>query len=275
MNQLTEQSKIPEGAIFPKRCPVCGVEGNYTYKIEDTREGKNPVPTTWYRCQCGVIHQKDLPSHSVYDASYLDFYNNAKEGKEHSIHAAKCYAPMIEELTYGRMMLDVGYGIPNNMKFMEDRGWLTWGIDVNEDINPGGNLYKGNFETYDFDMQLPPEMKEQLGKDKLKRTFDLIWMSHVFEHFTNPVGVLHKAYDLLSETGVLYISTPDIDFINKTGVAAWSHWSRDEHNILWSEQALKREVERAGFKVIMSRRNFSSRFISWYDVHMVCQKNYF
>jgi SAM-dependent methyltransferase len=199
-----------------------------------------------------------------------------KEGKVRLVHQARIYAPIIEELTYGRMMLDVGYCVPNNMEFFKERGWLTWGIDQNKETGGSGSFYRGDFTTYDFDLPArSKDLQELVGGDKIKRTFDLIWMSHSFEHFNDPVTVLRKAHDLLSETGVLYISTPDIDFINKTGVPGYPHWKKDEHYVLWSEQALKREVEKAGFKVVMSRRNFSSRFSSWYDIQMIAQKNYF
>jgi hypothetical protein len=48
-----------------------------------------------------------------------------------------------------------------------------------------------------------------------------------------------------------------------------------EHNIMWTESALKRELERLGFKIIMSRRNYASRFMKWYDLQVIAQKNYF
>jgi hypothetical protein len=44
---------------------------------------------------------------------------------------------------------------------------------------------------------------------------------------------------------------------------------------MWNESALVRELERLGFKVIMKRRNFSARFASWFDLQILCQKNYF
>jgi predicted SAM-dependent methyltransferase len=163
-----------------------------------------------------------------------------------------------------------------NINEFERRGWITYGIDCNKDMPAGGNIYRGDFENYDFDLKLTPQLKEKFGDiDILPRKFDLLWMNHVLEHFRDPIKALKKAYNLLSETGVLYLATPDIDFIFKTGVSGWGHWSASEHYILWSEQALVRELEKIGFNVILKRRNFSSRYVSWYDLQIICQRRYF
>lgn len=239
-------------------------------------DGKSGNISQWYKCQCGVMFQDKQPKHSDYNMGYMKSLTGDKI-KLNGIHAARTYVRLIEELTYGRMMLDVGFGISYNMEYFKDRGWLTWGIDNNKDLEPGGNIYKGDFISYDFSPNVSEEdMKKMLGTNVIdKRVFDLIWMSHVLEHFSDPCRAIRRAYDLLSESGVLYISTPDIDFIQKTGLSGYPHFKGNEHYLMWSEPALKREVERIGFKVIMSRRNFSTRFSAWYDIHLICQKVYF
>lgn len=261
-----------DNSVHPKACPICGVASSYVYRVEEA-DGKT---ASWFRCQCGVCFQENVPSHAGYDEKYATDYSNMKAGDLRLVHHAKTYAPIIEELTYGRQMLDVGYCIPNNMKFFEERGWITYGIDVNKDIGGKKNLYRGDFTTFDFDIPATTdELKAIAGGDKFERKFDLIWMNHSFEHFNDPITVLKKSYDLLSETGVIYIGTPDIDFVNKTGVAGYAHFKKDEHYVLWNERSLCRELERVGFNIVMKRRNFSSRYSSWYDCHIIGQKNYF
>ncbi len=270
---MNESKKSTKKIVTPKQCPICGVTTTFVNRVTEDRHG---TTADWYECQCGVAFQSELPSHNCYNKVYIDRYALAKEADLRSIHAARTYAPIIEELTYGRMLLDVGFNTTHNMDFFERRGWLVWGIEVNKDIKGHKNIYKGNFETYDFSPNIDKEkLKELTGKESIKRTFDLIWMSHVLEHFSDPIRALRKAYNLLSETGVIYIATPDIDFIYKTGIAGFPHWKKNEHYIMWSERALVRELERIGFNIIMKRRNFSSRFPSWYDVHVIAQKRFF
>ena len=274
MSKSKKLLKKQETQIFPRHCPICGVETNFINRIVDNKnDAKNEAD--WYSCQCGVIFQKELPSHEVYDRDYIRNYIDYPGAEERLTYHGRIYAPIVEELIMGRMMLEVGFCNPYNLDFFKDRGWLTWGIEMNEDITPGGNIYKGDFETYDFSVKLPDNAKE-LGLDKApERLFDVIWMSHVFEHFADPIAALRKCYDLMPDNGVLFLTTPDIEFIFKTGVSGWPHWAKDEHYIMWSERALKRELERLGFKIILCRRNYSSRFASWHDIHIIAQKNYF
>jgi SAM-dependent methyltransferase len=261
--------------IEPRRCPLCGVDTNYVYCIEDGRKGHEGEKSVWYRCQCGILFQEELPSNDIYDDKYIVNLADAKQAKDRYGYYIRTYAPLIEDITYGRMMLEVGFCAPYILKNMEERGWLTWGIDINPALTGKGNLYKGDFVTYDFALPVnDPVLAKEIGPT-VQRTFDLIWMGHTLEHFENPIAALDKAYNLLDPKGVIFISTPDIDFINKTGVGGWPHFTKKEHYILWSEGALKRELERLGFKIIMCRRNFSSRFMSWYDIHCIAQKSYF
>lgn len=275
MEELLKSPEIKpanDSLIYPHNCPICGVDSSYVYRIED---GKTKEKSSWTRCQCGVIFQDELPTDDkVYDDKYAAYFIDAKGAKERYEYSVRTYAPIIEDLTYGRMMLDVGFAAPFVTRAFEERGWLTWAIDINPAIAGQGNIYKGDFTEYDFSLR-GPKIKEATGQEKLERTFDLIWMSHVLEHFHDPIKALKKAHDSLEEKGVLFISTPDIDFINKTGAGGWPHFKKSEHYIMWSEWALKRELERIGFKVILCRRNYSSRYMSWYDLHFICERNYF
>lgn len=258
--------------VEPEVCPVCKVATSYVYGLKDEKNAES----MWYRCSCGIIFQSEFPKNDCYDKKYFASIDQGKENNKRLAHAGYTYGNLIEELTYGRMMLDVGYCSTKNMDFFKDRGWITFGIDVNKDVGGVGRLYRGDFMTYDFGIPAgTPELKELAGGDTFDRKFDLIFMNHVLEHFNDPLGALKKAQSLLSETGVLYIGVPDADFIMKTGVGGFPHFKKDEHYTLWTEDALKNEIERLGMKVIMSRRNYSSRYSSWYDIHLIAQNRYF
>ena len=239
--------------IIPLECPICNLSTNYVYIIDDGKE-----KSEWYRCDCGVIFQKDEPAHDEYTEKYVAGYAGYNNAKLINIHAARTYVNMIEELTMGRKLLDVGFNLPYNMNYYIDRGWIAKGIDMNPTLGESTNIINGNFETTEF-----------------KEDFSLIWMSHVFEHFTDPIKVLRKCHDMLQEDGMLYISTPDIHFISKTGVSRFPHWKKREHKIMWTMDSLARELKRIGFNIIMKRQNFVSRYTGWYDCHIIAQKKYF
>ena len=130
--------------VYPLKCPICGKATNYIYRIEADKE-----KTDWYRCQCGIIFQDKFPGYSAFNSEYLKRYDT--EMTANAEHTARIYAPVVEDMTYGRMFLDVGYGTNYVMDFFKKRGWLTWGIDINEGIKQvSGNQYKGDFSYYDF-----------------------------------------------------------------------------------------------------------------------------
>jgi SAM-dependent methyltransferase len=244
--------------IEPKECPICKRGTNYVYNIKEHKGGES----LWYQCPCGIIFQKEFnPNHKEEDLE--DTENNQR-------HGVKIYAPLIEELTYGRQVLQVGYTrSPETLKELEKRGWLVWGID--KEGEGKDNLYKGDIFLYPFTPSIQDnEIKEELKEEK--RLFDLIWVQYSLERQYDPLGYLRKIYDLLAPTGVLYLSTPNIDTIFRQGVANWAHWQKDDNNILFSKRALVREVEKVGFKVIMSRDNSSVRFMGHSDIHLIAQK---
>lgn len=272
MEQKPSDEQSDRKQVFPKHCPVCGVDTNYTYFIED---GKTHDKSAWYRCDCGVLFNEEyIRDLSIYDATYIKDMLDAKGAKQRFEYPIRLYVPMIEELTYGRMMLDVGHGVPFVIDAMKERGWLTWAIDNHPLIEGKGNIYNGDFLTYDFNLE-GENIFYATGIRKLDRKFDLIWMSNVIESMDNPLRAFQRAYDLLDDKGVLYICTPDIDFISKTGITGFPHFKGKEYNVLWSERALCRELERLGFNVIMKRRNYASRFYRWYNLHLIAQKRYF
>ena len=219
----------------------------------------------YWHCSCGVVFQEKFPIgegltyEDVYKSSYVENYLGLGQKYIDMCHyPVRVYVPLIEEMTYGRKLLEVGFISHFFMQEMKKRGWLTWGIDVIKG-EENERIFNGNFEDYDF--------------KNLK--FNLIWMSHVFEHFKNPIGVIKKCYDLLSEDGVIYIATPDTDFIYTRSSSGFMHWKRDEHYIMWNRESLSNELKKGNFDVILSRRNYEQRWVSYDDLHVIAQKKFF
>jgi len=232
-----------------KCCPVCTRPCAESINITNDN-------SFWHRCSCGVIFQDDPPDKSVYDHEYKEKYEEMKESEHRCIQAASVYCPIIEDMTMQRKILEVGCNTLDNKKYFNDRGWVYFGVDVNDDIEENNRIIKGDFECYDF------------GKAK----FDVIWMSHVFEHFLNPVAALEKCSELLSGNGIMFIATPDTDWINTLSVSGWGHWNKKEHYIFWNLRSLTKKLEELGFDVVLRRRNFSMRYTSWHDLHIIAQK---
>jgi SAM-dependent methyltransferase len=248
-----------DSQVYPMNCPVCGVATSYVYNIDEGK-GKEAL---WYRCNCGVVFQENYPKGQRYSEKYVTDYAKMKEGDKRLTHSARNYGNLIEELTYGRMMLDVGYCVPHNMEFFKKRGWLTWGIDINENIGGEGHLYKGDFLTYDFDIPAnTADLKELAGGDKFKRTFDLVWMNHVLEHFKRRevFKVLTEWMRILKPGGILRVSVPDFAGLckvyhqyGKLELVVGALFGRQDylyniHYNVFDFQSLKKILEDVGFE---------------------------
>jgi len=245
--------------VTPSTCPICHRPTVYAYNVTEDADTINKGTGLFFKCSCGIIFQDKYPEGYTPDKAYHDGIADAKEFEDRSIHTHRTYINLIEELTYGRRWLDVGYCYERPMEWLRKRGWICWGIDINKDGPSDKYHIKGNFETHHF---------------KETDEYDVIWMGHVFEHFRNPLSALKRAYALMPEDGVVVITTPDVDFIHQTSPIRFAHWKHREHYIMWNKEAIKREAQKLGFQVIMCRSNFSERFMSWWDIHIVLQKIY-
>jgi len=245
-----------DNVVHGKKCPICQRPTLYAARVAEDKEQKKTA--LWYRCLCGIMFQEEPPKKVQHDKAFIDAHYKLKEHEYISIHAARMYANLVEELTYGRKLLDVGYCTPDVINYFSNRGWIAYGIDLNKDIKESWNIMKGDFET----------------KELYSNTYDVVWMSFVLEQLHDPIVALKKVYNILQNDGVLYIATPDIDFLY-TDPQQWPHWRRDDNYVMWSTQALKRELERIGFEIRLNRRNFASRFGYYHDIQLICQKIYF
>lgn len=80
--------------------------------------------------------------------------------------------------------------------------------------------------------------------------FDLIVLRHVFEHLSEPAGVLASLRNLLEKDGVLYIEVPDSQNI----VVQLSSFYHHEHLLYFTPAILENYFESQGLETIRSER---------------------
>lgn len=253
---------MPEFEAKPMQCPVCRGP-RHSSKQYFMNEALTQEKSLWWHCSCGVVFQEERPSDipAQFGKEYMKkLMEDPKKHKDAAEYPVRLYAPVIEESVYGRKMLDVGYCSPFVMAAMAKRGWVPYGIDNGVDSSESDRLIKGDYENWHF----PDGMK-----------FNLIWMGHVLEHFHDPLYVLDKTYDLLSEDGILFISTYCTDFLYNVGSQGVSFWQPKTNYILWSKESLCKKLEALGYEIILARRNHDKRFVHWDDMHIIAQRRFF
>jgi hypothetical protein len=172
--------------------------------------------------------------------------------EEYNRYFAKTYGHLIEELTYGRDMLNVG-GVSN--KFSEIFGERGWNVET-VDLIPGDGSIIADIESW-----------------KPSNRYDFIMMPSMIGSLDDPTGFLVKcSLDMLNKDGVLFISAPDSTLIYERGVSEFGNWDDKENWVILSRRAMCETIERVGMNVIMSRANVAPRFIQWNDYHIIAQK---
>lgn len=220
--------------------------------------GKTGKKSKWHSCACGIIFQKDKPK-GEYGLKYLTEHIEAgQKYRDSAQYPIRLYLPLIEELIYGRKALVVGTPTFHQVDALKDRGWVTHSIDKNEALTATNRHIVGDFETHEFTQQ-----------------FNLIWMYHTLECFTDPSASLRKCFTLMPEDGIIFIATPNTDFVYTRASSAFVHWKEDNNNIMWNIRSLNKEMDKLGFVNIMARSNYEHRFIAIDDLHAIYQKKFF
>jgi SAM-dependent methyltransferase len=87
---------------------------------------------------------------------------------------------------------------------------------------------------------------------KIGRKFDVIILSHVFEHLLNPLETAELIREHLAPDGVLYIEVPNIpaDSLLRYPDHVWAPRFEEPHISLFSVPTLRNTLETAGFDVL-------------------------
>jgi len=239
------------------RCPLC----ESLIFQQFTLTGAKETQCNWFFCRCGyMFHEQAYKPEEVFTEAYQKDMYQRKFIETRYDYLVRMYAPILEEQTYGRRMLDVGCCLDILVQKFRDRGWLATGIDLIP--NP---FITGDFETYDFENQ----------------RFDLVWLGDVIQCFKDPIAAIYKAYDLLTPHGLMVIITPNTDLLWHDKISAFGHWDMKTQKQFINERILREVFVKAdaSFKsrmqVLYSNPTVQSqRFATWNTMHMILQKRF-
>lgn len=93
----------------------------------------------------------------------------------------------------GCSVLDVGGGVGQATSVFADKGYSVTVLDM-----AGGELINENMKL----------VKSTIYQFMPTQNYDLIFMNHVLEHVWDPTRLFSHAYELLSDTGFLYVEVP-------------------------------------------------------------------
>jgi SAM-dependent methyltransferase len=232
-----------------ENCIICGSTLFKHLKTESVKyhsEGSSQCLLVSYEiCKsCGHVQQNPLLKkeryHELPCCFPKDYQNHAYRRADYIMDFLK---PFIKE---NSKILDVGCGPGLVMKGMSYYNHDCYGYTlINETLNP--KIDEKDVETDDLNW----------------KDFDVICMTHVAEHFLNPIQTISKVSQLLSENGIIYIEVPSFTW----GEVRSDNIFTPEHISFFTKNALINTAILSGLTPIRIKE---SKY--WGNIKMVCKK---
>ena len=203
------------------------------------------------RCQsCKLMAVENVPADlsPYYSEGYftgdvtLDGYIDYDLDKEVTKKTYVSYLDVLDKYIdkqAGISMFEVGCATGFFMDLARQKGWQTEGIDISEYAVKKARE-KGLVATVAV-----------LESYQSIKKFDVVAMQDLIEHVKDPVDVIGRAGNLLTENGLLLITTPDAGSLwARVWKKNWHAFVPPQHLFYFSAKNLTSILEKNGFQVI-------------------------
>jgi len=194
--------KIYAHMVERVNCPVCDVD--------DSTWVFSKAGFDFVKCRhCGLLHVNPQLTASTQDSIYKQsktaehWIKVQQKNKEQSWNADRKYLPALSELAslYPQRgkLLDVGCSIGQFLTLARDAGWSVQGIELNADA--------AAIARRDYGLSIIEKKIEEAGIDDGE--FDVVTLWGVFEHLTDPNGMLKSIRRILKKDGLVLFFVPN------------------------------------------------------------------
>jgi len=231
--KLNQSDAISQRALANKRaCPACGA--GRTRSVGDKRNYELALCM-----ECGSIFTSECPGNGELLDLYDHYYDHACFELPSVITASlERLVGSAEQFRCTGRWLDIGYGEGGLLKIAERYGWDCYGADIAPQALEYGER-RGWVVAADAegDPRFPDE------------GFDVVTMVEFLEHVGTPDRFLRAASRWLRPGGLLYITTPNAESLNRRFLGLeWSVFSPPEHLTIWTTRGLRYALAKAGFQ---------------------------
>lgn len=195
-------------------------------------------------CQaCGTVTADPFPTAEELTAFYQSYRGSKmyKPKEKKKIRRAERRIGRLLSLTRGRHLLDVGCNMGYAVKAGLNLGLEARGIDIDPDTLDKARAAYGDR----FDCISVQDYAAQGHKA------DIIHTSEVIEHVPDPDGFTAALHKILSDDGILYLTTPDSghwgvprDFMS------WDAVKPPFHITYFTRKGIRAILQRHGFEII-------------------------
>lgn len=195
---------------------------------------------------CGFVYMNPIPdfeaNKSFYETDYWQEHHQI-EGLITQYNFRPRHGRMAKWLkNHGvkpnELLIEIGCGFGFNLDFLR----TELGI-VPEGLEPSKSGVYNTINAFNINCYSGGVNEFNPGKK-----YDVALMSHVLEHFDDPLAALEKAHSILNKNGVIWIEVPNI--LYPTPNKLLDKWLSKEHISYFSPGKLKWFLETAGFQII-------------------------
>lgn len=230
------------------KCIICG-SSNFSHLKDETKWACIPSPSEIWRCtRCGL--GKTHPQQKIeYEEHY--YRQDTRYAGDYERHLQEVFERRMDEVdsifgsTTKGPLLDVGCAEGFFLNIARKRGWPCQGLELSE--WSAGEARKKGFEVIREDF---------LTADLPENHYAVVHMSHVLEHFENPIAAVEKCRKILRKDGLLMVEVP-IEFqdlrtavfklvgrpVEKLPMSAF-------HLFFFNASNMKRFLRNAGFRIV-------------------------
>ena len=234
-----------------KLCPLCEAEANEN-NIVDIVENIWENNKNVYECSNCKLYFIDEPSQSEIEFLYnSDFYARNNNIIYKFIDAKMKYARALNRFNYIKKfikktdnlnVLEIGASDGLLLSIFKKENFNVFGYELNE------NARKDALKKYDI------KMKDDFLKDKniYKNKYNIVIMSHILEHFTNPKYILNSVHNFIGGgvNDILFIEipyTPNYKIVSKDDMKIFFE---TEHTVHFNEKNISLLMKECNFKIL-------------------------
>ena len=241
-----------------KNCILCG---GASFELINRRgmleKGRKPLKFDNVICRdCGMIFMNPRAEESDYQRIYAR-YENSRYGCENREEASRLmdtkfskliltepiYDFLKEYLYGGKRVLDIGCGFGHlSNAFKNKYGCEVAAVEPSDILS---ELVREKYGVEVFNGGLDDFLKSN------NRKFNLLILSHVFEHFADPVEKLNQMKELLLPGGVIYMEVPNARFFKRPV----NYFFDFCHPFSYSPKTFRELIKKCGYKIIKADKN--------------------
>ena len=222
-------------------CPICSSKKSDEYIVtHDYRLATTRKPIPLRKCknsECMHIWSSNIPSDEEIKSFYKEeFYKHSKKKTDIITRLNRTKLLKCINRNGEKKILDVGAGDGGLVAFLKDNNFNAYGVEPSKS---GRRFAK---EVHGL------ELISKNIFDIHQGNYDVINLSHVLEHVTDPISMLTKIHNLLGANGFLSIEIPNIQsWESAIFKSIYIHIDAPRHIHHFNENSFHIALSKAGF----------------------------